>query len=923
MDKELQTQAKKLNKNHQRRRRWYKILSVPVCLVVFITTYALILPAITLETAPDASCGFEQHVHTDSCYQIPGVPEHTQYVCEAASKAHSHTDACYDSSGTLICGKDEVVYRHTHDAFCFDSNGQLICTLPETVAPAAAVPSDEAADAAVSTDDEALESSAPEGSAPGTDDTPADAEDVAPAAEDAISAAEDSASPDEIPAHQHTAQCLETVPAVEPQGLICTLPEHTHTDACFAQPDEEEPAQEDTLPTEDADLISAADKSLMELTGAELAAIDDAELERRNDEFMALSDSELDELNRRVADFMLGGGTANDAESIDLYGVALQAVSVSNRVTVSVSDQVANTGCYVASAADPNGELSGHTVSFNWARSIDGGTYTTVAKQFYKVNGRVISNLSGDGNSQLNLALDHGGITDDETNITYRATLCADGEETNRTGTASNTTYNRSVLNGSFESPVVSRGVYAQYNYTRYASSLKWQTTADNQLIEIVQLTSGSSADSKSTWMSLYGNENYRTTYVYAASGNQYAEINAQADSALYQDVVTIPGVTMNWKLSHAMRPSTGRTVDTMYLCIMPESTARYYSTTESLRKLAMEKIGNSDSSMDSTTGIYVQKIQDNANWGTYTGTYTVPDGQYLTRFFFISGNPESHDLGNFLDDVWFGQELPPISPTDTPAITITKTINSALTEAERQQLLYQLTFNVIDNDTGEILASYPASELSTQWTKSGSGYTISKKISANALIGKTIRVEEANAEMTGYTLTADSPSDTVTINSGTTAAFDFTNTYAKSDDCHLQVQKIASGPDTSGTYDIQVSYETSNGETFFQTYSLKHGHYTGWIDVPDNAVVTITEPEHNGYHVSIKNGNTLLADSNTYTFTITGNTEITVYNTASVALPNTGGVPPEIFIFGGLTLIVIAIIGGCVARRRYGKEEE
>lgn len=69
MDKELQTQAKKLNKKHQRRRRWYKILSVPVCLVVFITTYALILPAITLETAPDASCGFEQHVHTDSCYQ--------------------------------------------------------------------------------------------------------------------------------------------------------------------------------------------------------------------------------------------------------------------------------------------------------------------------------------------------------------------------------------------------------------------------------------------------------------------------------------------------------------------------------------------------------------------------------------------------------------------------------------------------------------------------------------------------------------------------------------------------------------------------------------------------------------------------------------------------------------------------------------
>ena len=91
---------------------------------------------------------------------------------------------------------------------------------------------------------------------------------------------------------------------------------------------------------------------------------------------------------------------------------------------------------------------------------------------------------------------------------------------------------------------------------------------------------------------------------------------------------------------------------------------------------------------------------------------------------------------------------------------------------------------------------------------------------------------------------------------------------------------------------------------------------------MPDNAVVTITEPSHDGYHVTIKSGDTLLADSDTYTFTITSDTEITVCNTASVALPSTGGVPPQLFIFGGLALVLIAIIGGCVARRRYGKEE-
>lgn len=944
MNRELQSQAEKMNNAHQKRRRWYKILSVPVCLVVFITTYALILPAITLETAPDTTCGYEQHTHTGSCYQTPGVPEHVQYVCQEALTAHSHTDACYDADGVLACGKEETVYRHTHDAFCFDGSGQLICTLPETATPTAEpqqAAEPENADAAIQTvgGDAAVEDA--------EEETPAGTEDPIPAEDDAVSPPDDPVR--DLPAHQHTAQCLETVPAVEPQGLICQLPEHIHTDACFAPSDQDDAAadDEDTLPAEDgedANTIPAADRPLMELTGAELAAIDDAELARRNDEFMALSDSELDELNRRIADFMASGGLAvqaapqaamfalDDEALADAASVpALQAVSVSNSVTVSVSDQVANIGCYVASAADPNSELSGHTVSFSWSRNIDSGSYTTVAKQFYKVNGRAVSNLSGDGNCQLNLALDNGGITDDETSITYQATLYADGQSTGKSGTATNTIYNRSVLNGSFEAPVVSSGVYQQYDYTKYTSDLKWLTTANDRNIEIVRLSSSSSSNSKYTWRGLYGNNDY-STCVYATSGNQYAEINAQADSALYQDVVTIPGVTMNWKLSHAKRPGVlgkalDRTVDTMYLCIMPEYMARQeqYQNTATLRNLAIEKIGSGTSYTDPATGVYVQKIQDTASWGTYTGTYSVPDGQYLTRFFFISGDPSSHDLGNFLDDVWFGQELPPLNPTDA-SITITKTINTALTEAERQQLLYQLTFRIVDNNTGGVLAAYTASELSAQWTEvktqnQVTGYMLSKQISVNGLIGKTIRVEEANAEIAGYSLAADVPDKTVTVGRSTSETFSFINTYTNADR-YLQVQKIASGPDTSGTYAILVSYETSNGETFSQTYSLQSGHSTGRIAVPDNAAVTITEPSHDGYHVTIKNGDTLLADSDTYTFTIISNTDITVYNTASVALPNTGGVPSQLFIFGGLTLVLIAIIGGCVARRRYGKEE-
>ena len=53
MNRDIYSQAEQLNKKYRRKRTWYKILSVPICLVVFVTTYALILPAITMESTPD------------------------------------------------------------------------------------------------------------------------------------------------------------------------------------------------------------------------------------------------------------------------------------------------------------------------------------------------------------------------------------------------------------------------------------------------------------------------------------------------------------------------------------------------------------------------------------------------------------------------------------------------------------------------------------------------------------------------------------------------------------------------------------------------------------------------------------------------------------------------------------------------------
>ena len=73
-----------------------------------------------------------------------------------------------------------------------------------------------------------------------------------------------------------------------------------------------------------------------------------------------------------------------------------------------------------------------------------------------------------------------------------------------------------------------------------------------------------------------------------------------------------------------------------MYLCIVSDTQAKqYFSSTESLRSHVKQVLGSE--TVYNEDGLYIQKISDDTTWGKYTGTYTVPEGQYLTRFFFLS----------------------------------------------------------------------------------------------------------------------------------------------------------------------------------------------------------------------------------------------------------------------------------------------
>ena len=111
-----------LRKKHTRK-LLMRFISVFSAIVVFVTTYALILPAITLES--NAACGIEEHQHSDECYE-------TRQICDLEeSDGHHHDDSCYEVVTELDCEIPE--HQHSAENGCYDADGNLICELAEHV----------------------------------------------------------------------------------------------------------------------------------------------------------------------------------------------------------------------------------------------------------------------------------------------------------------------------------------------------------------------------------------------------------------------------------------------------------------------------------------------------------------------------------------------------------------------------------------------------------------------------------------------------------------------------------------------------------------------------------------------------------------------------------------------------------------------
>lgn len=172
--RDLLSKAAKYRAEARRRKLWQRVVSLLVCVVLLFTTYAQILPAITLEQ--------------------------TARLLDCHYAVHEHTAACYDGD-ELICGQADFVV-HTHDKNCYDPSGRLVCPLPEIK---------------THTHTEACYASLPAESE--QEQTPADG------------AARLICGQKEAEGHTHTDECYETE-----QVLVCGLEAtegHTHTDACY------------------------------------------------------------------------------------------------------------------------------------------------------------------------------------------------------------------------------------------------------------------------------------------------------------------------------------------------------------------------------------------------------------------------------------------------------------------------------------------------------------------------------------------------------------------------------------------------------------------------------------------------------------------------------------------------------------------
>lgn len=398
----------------------------------------------------------------------------------------------------------------------------------------------------------------------------------------------------------------------------------------------------------------------------------------------------------------------------------------SGRKELFIKDDVNKTGRIIVGLANDKGaeitaDLAG--AAFTWERSDE----IFITPRAYGDNRMSEDQKTVVANSSVNIAMDHSGLVERRKNgndydlITYTVhAKLADGTELEADYTVY---YQSEFINADFEEPSA-----AKDNYTFFVNGMKglyWKTTAPGAIIdangnvnynnlskdvEIGQVESFWDGEGRPPNDANAGTKfGVARAADFANGGVQFAELNAEAFGALYQDIISVPKEFIEWKFCHAPRRDQTEGANDwatnisnrMFIIIGATEDAQKLTTQGHLEELGQKAKTIADgnqaflsgqtpvtvdftyskdgknygtyqvwyhdsttigSNGDLTNGLYqadgVYGKNNNYGWTELSGSYETPDNQFRTRLFFVSeksSNPSTLRSGNLIDNAWGG----------------------------------------------------------------------------------------------------------------------------------------------------------------------------------------------------------------------------------------------------------------------------
>ncbi|MCH2033632.1 MAG: SprB repeat-containing protein, partial [Tenacibaculum sp.] len=407
--------------------------------------------------------------------------------------------------------------------------------------------------------------------------------------------------------------------------------------------------------------------------------------------------------------------------------------------------------------------------------------------------------------------------------------------------------------NGGFEDTSVPVTTFRIVDENQIAG---WETTAADNRIEI--------------WRSGFNG-------VPSSEGNQFAELNANLVSSLYQEFCTREGDIINWSVDHRGRSG----VD-----------------------VAEVRIGGTLS----TTTVVETMSDGTSGWGSYSGSYTVPPGQTTTIIAFeaVSTASGSRSIGNFIDNVSMTVNQVGCTPFEIvipnpPAVTHTAVPTACYDGTNGQIAITANTgsgdynFSIDNGATWQV----PSPTTATSYTFTGLApgtYTVLVRDGLGCV--STASTETINTQLLGTVastpVTCNDGSVTVTasggdgnyeysvVPTGNATSFQTGNVFAIS---------------TSGDYDVTIR----DGLTCTYTETITVGSITN-----PSIVATATQPSCSGdtgsISVNISDG---AAD---YTVTVTSTGTVIPTATSSDVVRNYTGLADGDYDF------VVTDANGCIS---------